>query len=77
MLESVLAFFKLSLGLGSMSTYASYFQSNTNLMRNALQVVIADTTVSMLAGLAIFPAVFSFGKYRRHSTLPKHPCAWL
>ena len=56
-----LAFFKLSLGLGSMSTYASYFQSNTNLMRNALQVVIADTTVSMLAGLAIFPAVFSFG----------------
>ncbi len=56
-----LAFFKLSLGLGSMSTYASYFQSNTNLMRNALQVVLADTMVSMLAGLAIFPAVFSFG----------------
>ena len=56
-----LAFFKLSLGLGSMITYASYFHKGSNIMRNAVQVVVADTVVSMLAGLAIFPAVFSFG----------------
>jgi len=56
-----LAFFKLSLGIGTMATYASYFNKDTNMSRNAIQVVIADISVSMLAGLAIFPAVFAFG----------------
>jgi len=56
-----LAFFKLSLGTGAMITYASYFTKDNNMIGNAFKVSVADTLVSLLAGLAIFPAVFSFG----------------
>ena len=56
-----LAFFKLSLGLGAMVTYSSYFTHDNNLFGTATKVALSDTLVSMLAGLAIFPAVFSFG----------------
>lgn len=56
-----LAFFKLSLGMGCMITYGSYISEKTSLMRNAVKVMAADTTVSLLAGMAIFPAVFAFG----------------
>ena len=56
-----LAFFKLSLGVGSMTIYGSYFRQQQNIPRTALTVMLADLTVSMLAGLAIFPAVFALG----------------
>ena len=56
-----LSFFKLSLGMGTMATYASYYTKDSNLYGNAAKVIISDTLVSLLAGLAIFPAVFSFG----------------
>lgn len=56
-----LAFFKLSVGMGTMVTYASYFTSDNNMVNNSARVAISDTIVSILAGLAIFPAVFSFG----------------
>jgi NSS family neurotransmitter:Na+ symporter len=56
-----LAFFKLSLGMGCMITYSSYFTDSNNLFQTAGKVALADTLVSMLAGLAIFPTVFSFG----------------
>lgn len=56
-----LAFFKLSLGMGTMVTYASYFPDNSNLLGNAIKVIIGDTIVSLLAGIAIFPSVFTFG----------------
>ncbi len=56
-----LAFFKLSLGMGTMLTYASYFPDENNLFNNAVKVVIGDTAVSLLAGIAIFPSVFTFG----------------
>lgn len=56
-----LAFFKLSLGMGIMITYSSYFTHDNNLFGTSTKVAISDTAVSMLAGLAIFPAVFSFG----------------
>lgn len=56
-----LAFFKLSLGMGTMMTYGSYIGKDQNLPYTALRVALADTTVSLLAGVAIFPAVFSFG----------------
>jgi len=55
-----LAFFKLSLGMGTMMTYASYFTSESKLMNTSLKVALSDTFVSLLAGIAIFPAVFSF-----------------
>lgn len=56
-----LAFFKLSLGMGTMTTYGSYLPDETRIVPNAARVALADTLVSLLAGLAIFPAVFAFG----------------
>lgn len=55
------AFFSLSIGLGTMVTYASYFKPDTNLRHTALNVTILDTMVAILAGVMIFPAVFSAG----------------
>lgn len=56
-----LAFFKLSVGMGAMITYGSYIDKNENLPKMAMKVALADTLVSLMAGIAIFPAVFSFG----------------
>jgi NSS family neurotransmitter:Na+ symporter len=56
-----LSFFKLSLGMGTMTTYGSYLPDSTKIAPNAIRVALADTLVSLLAGLAIFPAVFAFG----------------
>lgn len=56
-----LAFLKLSIGTGSITTYSSYFTNDNNLIETGAKVALADTGVSLLAGLAIFPAVFSFG----------------
>lgn len=55
------AFFSLSLGMGCLCTYASYFSKNTNLTRTAFSVGIIDTFVAILAGFIIFPAAFSVG----------------
>ncbi|NLZ51903.1 MAG: sodium-dependent transporter, partial [Thermoanaerobacteraceae bacterium] len=56
-----LAFFKLSVGMGTMVTYGSYFDKSQNLPGTAVKVALSDILVSMMAGLAIFPAVFAFG----------------
>ena len=56
-----LAFFKLSIGMGTMMTYGSYFRDDQNIPATALRVMSADLCVSLLAGIAIFPAVFTFG----------------
>ena len=56
-----LAFFKLSIGMGCMLTYGSYYGDDQNIPVNAARVVTADLAVSLLAGIAIFPAVFAFG----------------
>ena len=56
-----LAFFKLSLGMGTMLTYGSYFREDQNIPATATRVMLADLSVSLLAGVAIFPAVFAFG----------------
>ena len=55
------AFFSLSLGMGCLSTYASYFGSDTQMGKTALSVGVIDTLVAILAGLIIFPAAFSVG----------------
>ena len=55
------AFFSLSLGMGCLSTYASYFSSDTHIGKTALSVGVIDTLVAILAGLIIFPAAFSVG----------------
>ena len=56
-----LAFFKLSVGMGTMITYGGYFREDQNIPMTALRVMLADLTVSILAGIAIFPAVFTYG----------------
>jgi NSS family neurotransmitter:Na+ symporter len=55
------AFFSLSLGMGAMITYGSYVDRQENLWKSAVLVSGLDTGISILAGLAIFPAVFAFG----------------
>jgi neurotransmitter:Na+ symporter, NSS family len=56
-----LAFFKLSIGMGCMLTYGSYFRPDQNIPATTTRVMFADLSVSLLAGIAIFPAVFAFG----------------
>ena len=55
------AFFSMSLGMGCLSTYASYFGKDTRLGATAMSVGLIDTLVAILAGLIIFPAAFSVG----------------
>lgn len=55
------AFFSLSLGLGCLCTYASYFNKDTNIGKTALSVSVIDTFVAIMSGFIIFPAVFNAG----------------
>ncbi|NLC03026.1 MAG: sodium-dependent transporter [Tissierellia bacterium] len=55
------AFFSLSLGMGCMMTYGSYLNRDEKLPNNALIVTLMDTGIAILAGIAIFPALFAFG----------------
>ena len=55
------AFYSLSLGMGCLVTYASYFKRDTHLVKSATQIVAIDTLIAIMAGLMIFPAVFSVG----------------
>ncbi|MGI6431752.1 MAG: sodium-dependent transporter [Synergistaceae bacterium] len=54
-------FFSLSLGMGCMITYGSYLSKKEYLPSIARTVVLLDTTIAILAGFVIFPAVFAFG----------------
>ena len=55
------AFMSLSLGVACLVTYASYFNDETSLTKDAVVIASLDTLVAILAGIVIFPAVFSFG----------------
>ena len=55
------AFYSLSVGMGCLCTYASYFKRDTHLTKSAVQIISIDTLIAILAGLMIFPAVFSAG----------------
>lgn len=55
------AFFSLSVGVGCLATYASYFSRETRLVNSAFSVCVIDSLVAILAGFIIFPAVFSVG----------------
>ena len=54
-------FFSMSIGMGCLITYSSYFGKDTNLQATAFQVIVLNTLVAVLAGIMVFPAVFSFG----------------
>lgn len=53
------SFFTLSLGMGTMITYGSYLKQDQNLISSALWVIVIDTVIALLAGIAIFTAVFA------------------
>ncbi|AIM17024.1 MULTISPECIES: sodium-dependent transporter [Neobacillus] len=55
------SFFALSIGVSVMVTYSSYLSKEENLFRSAFSIVMMNLFIIILAGLAIFPAVFSFG----------------
>ena len=55
------AFFSLSLGSAMMITYGIYLSRDTSIPSSAMTVAAADTSVALIAGLAIFPVVFQFG----------------
>jgi len=55
------AFFTLSLGIGSMAIFGSYIGKDRRLLGESLNIASLDTGISLIAGLIIFPACFSFG----------------
>ena len=55
------AFFTLSLGMGAIMAYGAYMPSNQSILSTSLTVAFLDTLVALLAGIAIFPIVFSSG----------------
>ncbi|TYR81661.1 sodium-dependent transporter [Priestia megaterium] len=55
------AFFSLSVGVSVMVTYSSYLAKSQNLPKSAISIAGLNILISLLAGLAIFPAVFSMG----------------
>lgn len=55
------AFFTLSLGMAAMITYGSYLNRREDLLGSSLRIVGLDTLIAIMAGLAIFPIVFSVG----------------
>ena len=55
------SFFTLSLGMGTMITYGSYLRRDQNLLSSALWVILLDTLIAMMAGVAIFATVFAMG----------------
>jgi neurotransmitter:Na+ symporter, NSS family len=55
------AFFSLSIGMGSIMTYGAYLPKNVSIAKSSFIVAAADTIVALLAGIAIFPIVFTHG----------------
>ncbi len=55
------AFFSLSLGFGTIMTYASYVDKKENIMFQSTSTAVADLIFALIAGVAIMPAVFAFG----------------
>lgn len=55
------ALFSLSVGMGVMVVYGSYLPADDHIFKTAMWITVCDTLIAMLAGLAIFPAVFSCG----------------
>lgn len=55
------AFFSLSIGMGAIMIYGSYLSKESSITFNCFTIAIADTAVAILAGIAIFPIVFTYG----------------
>jgi neurotransmitter:Na+ symporter, NSS family len=55
------AFFSLSIGMGAIMIYGSYLSQKSSITFNCFTIAVADTSVALLAGIAIFPIVFTYG----------------
>lgn len=55
------AFFTLSLGMGAIMVYGSYMPGNASIVKAGLWIIVLDTVIALLAGMVIFPIVFSNG----------------
>lgn len=55
------AFFSLSIGFGTIMTYASYVSKKENIMFQSTATALSDLAFALIAGIAIMPAVFAFG----------------
>lgn len=55
------AFFTLSIGMGAMMTYGSYLKKDVNIKKSSYTLILFDTIVALLAGIVIFPIVFTNG----------------
>ena len=55
------AFFTLSLGMGALMTYGSYLSDHTSIPATSVAIAVMDTGVALLAGMAIFPIMFTYG----------------
>jgi len=55
------ALFTLSIGMGTLLTYGSYIKEDKNLVKSAYTIIFSDTLFALMAGIMIFPAIFSFG----------------
>jgi len=55
------AFFSLSIGMGAIMIYGSYLSKDSSITFNCFVIALADTGVAILAGVAIFPIVFTYG----------------
>lgn len=56
------ALFSLSVGMGVMIVYGSYLPKDDNLLKTSIWITVCDTLIAILAGIAIFPAVFASGQ---------------
>jgi len=55
------ALFTLSIGMGAMLTYGSYIKEDKAIFKSAYTIIFSDTLFALMAGVMIFPAIFSFG----------------
>lgn len=55
------AFFSIGIGMGSLVVFGSYMPKDFSIARSATAVILLDTGVAVVAGLAIFPLVFQYG----------------
>ena len=55
------ALFTLSIGMGALLTYGSYIKDDQSISKSAYTIIFSDTLFALMAGIMIFPALFSFG----------------
>ena len=55
------ALFTLSIGMGALLTYGSYIKEDKSILKSTYTIIFSDTLFALMAGIMIFPAIFSFG----------------